>query len=155
MDLIKTVLNSWKFWLVLAVVIVGYWVYKAGLKMGQDTPPPEASYPPSTTPISEQQKQVFANWAKTDGEQLVQSAFSYFDAWYSKLYYGEMRTLVEKMRFLSDYQLVWMVNTYDKRYYKSGRFMQQWSAHSLNSVWVWETNNYDMLTIKLKKLGLK
>lgn len=154
MDLIKTVLNSWKFWLVLAVVIIGYWVYKAGLKMGQDTPPPEASYPPSSTPISDQEKQVFANWTKVEGNSIVEGANAYYSSWYSKLYYGEMRSLVEKMRLLSDYQLVWITNTYDKRYYKTGRFMQQWADHSLHSIWG-ATNDYDILTTRLKKLGLK
>lgn len=150
MDLIKTVLNSWKFWLVLAIVIVAYWIYSAGKQVGQDTPPVDAPYPNSGSQ-SNADKIIFEAWAKKEGNDLVEYAKKVFGEWSQTWWSSGVRTIADKLINATDNQIIWVNNTFNKRYFKMGTFLRLCQHNAP----YWGDDNWVDLEKRMIKLGLK
>ncbi len=121
-------LKDWRFWVVVALIVAGVFVFRAGKSSGLNTPPEDAPYVETKTAS---ENAVFAEWAKTTGNSWVEKAHSFFDSWTSWFYYGTMRDLIFAMAKMSDNQIIYINNTYNRRYFKTGSFLTELYDHKL------------------------
>lgn len=136
-------LKDWRFWVVVALIVGGVIVYNAGKSKGLSTPPEDAPYIETKT-VSE--NAVFAEWAKTTGNSWVEKANSFFTSWTSWFYYGTMRDLIFSMATMTDNQIIYINNTYNRRYFKTGSFLTQLYDHKL-----YDSSDYDSVIQRLIK----
>lgn len=134
---------------ILPLAAIVYWIYTLGKNKGLNTPPDDAPSP-EYIPPTQQEKALFEQWSKTHGKLLVEQAHNYFSAWYAKIWYGQMRELCHELKVLSDKELIWIANDYNRKYYKDGTFLTQIIAHKL-----YATAAYDSLLARLVKLKAK
>lgn len=140
---LMNILKDWRFWVVVALIVVGVFVYNAGKSKGLNTPPEDAPYIETKTASD---NAVFAEWARTTGNSWVEKAHSFFDSWISYFYYGDMRDLIYAMAVMTDNQIIYINNTYNRRYFKTGSFLTELYDHKL-----YNSTDYDTVIQRLIK----
>lgn len=126
--ILMKILKDWRFWLVVVAIVIGVVVFNAGKKSGLNTPPEDAPYAETKTVAD---NAAFENWAKTTGNAWVEKAHAFFNSWVQYFYYGDMRDLISAMNTMTDNQLIYLNNTYNRRYFKEGTFLSELYDHKL------------------------
>lgn len=142
-NIITGLLRDWRFWVVIALIVVGVIVYNAGKSKGLNTPPEDAPYVETKTAS---ENAVFAEWARTTGNSWVEKANSYFTSWTSWFYAGGMRDLIFAMAKMADNQIIYINNTYNRRYFKTGSFLTKLYDYKL-----YNSSDYDSVIERLIK----
>jgi hypothetical protein len=107
-------LTSWQFWLAVAIVIGLIVAYKKGGTDKANEMPDAVPYPDNYK--TEAQKAQFDTWAKTDGLRIVTALGDFYSTW--RLVYSKLSVLVIECNKLSDNQLVYINELYNKKFYK-------------------------------------
>jgi hypothetical protein len=148
-DIVKKTLMDWRFWVAVGLIVAGVFLYNTGKKNGLTVPPDDAPYPNSSDKTTEENA-AFAQWAKTIGNSWVEKANSFFSSWTSNIYYGGMRDLIYAMNAMSDEEIVYIGNTYSRRYFKTGTFLTRVYQYKL-----YFTSEYDSVLNRLIKNKVK
>ena len=147
-DILKKTLTDWRFWVAVGLIVAAVFLYNSGIKTGQNVPPDDAPYPADSK--SAEANAAFAQWAKTIGNSWVEKANSFFSSWTSNVYYGGMRDLIYAMNAMSDAEIVYINNSYNRKYFKKGTFLSKIYDYKL-----YFTAEYDSVLNRLIKNGVK
>lgn len=109
-------------WIIVGIIglilFLGYWIYTRGKKDTLAKIPANIPYPPeSTTPQQDLEKR---KWIDTVGSALVQELGEYLNTWHLTNFKLNS-ILVNKLKPLKDWQLVYINNGYNANYYTQGK----------------------------------
>jgi len=109
-------------WIVAVILLLlgglGFWIYRRGKKDTLAKVPETVPYPPeSSTPFQEAEK---IKWIDSFGAALVEELGAFLSTWH--LTNVSLNTLlVNKLKPLKDWQLVYINNGYNANYYTQGK----------------------------------
>ena len=110
--------SSWKFWVVVAIIVIVIMVYNKGVSDQKTIEPEITEYTPYKDE-TEEERILFTQFANTEAIRISDGFQSFFSEW--RLFYGDLSRLVIDCQKLNDKQLIYLNNLTNKKLYKIGK----------------------------------
>jgi hypothetical protein len=141
-------------WIVVAIVLAlgvfGFFLYNKGTKDTLAKLPQSVPYPPTTGIPSQDKAQV--NWVDTKGTAIVLKLGNYLREWHLTNI-GINTIIVNDLRPLADWQLVYINEAYNRNYFTQGK--GSLVKDLLDITYVGLDGVRNDIVIRLQKLGAK